>query len=93
MPPLPEAPVQAFSKVHTCAICTRQIERQECHRNRYGEYICKICQTRGHRYSSKGKIARIKRYLTMALRWLALLGFFALLLSGFYHLIPSVVVP
>jgi hypothetical protein len=31
----------------TCARCGVSVAREDCHRNRYGEYICRPCQAAG----------------------------------------------
>jgi hypothetical protein len=30
-----------------CSACAATVERKDCHRNRYGEYICRKCRTAG----------------------------------------------
>jgi len=34
-----------------CFACKASVEREGCHKNRYGEYICKICMAAGIRFS------------------------------------------
>lgn len=33
-----------------CSACGTRIERRECHKNRYGEYICRHCQAAGIKF-------------------------------------------
>ena len=69
-----------------CAICAREVTRQDCHRNRYKEYICRTCQAKGHKFSVHNRLARTKRRVTTGLRWLAWTAFFALILGSIYAL-------
>jgi hypothetical protein len=34
-----------------CFSCGASVLRQDCHKNRYGEYICRTCQSSGIRFS------------------------------------------
>jgi hypothetical protein len=31
----------------TCFVCSNTVERADCHKNRYGKYICRKCQSAG----------------------------------------------
>ncbi len=35
----------------TCSACNSVVSRQACHRNRYEEYICHVCQAKGTRFT------------------------------------------
>ena len=43
----------ATSKV--CSSCRLVVARTDCHRNRYGEYICRACQASGVRFTRRRK--------------------------------------
>lgn len=38
-------------RLKVCVGCKKEVPRQDCHRNRYGEYICKDCQAAGLKYT------------------------------------------
>lgn len=65
-----------------CAGCGIEVARQDCHRNRYGEYICRSCQQTGFRYTKQKKrqylLVRITRYALLGLAFIALAGALAL---------------
>jgi len=37
--------------LNVCSACKASVKREDCHKNRYGEYICKICIADGVRFS------------------------------------------
>jgi hypothetical protein len=41
----------ATSKV--CSSCRLVVARSDCHKNRYGEYICRACQASGVRFTRR----------------------------------------
>ncbi len=68
-------------RLRACAACGAMVSRQDCHRNRYGEYICRTCQSAGVKHTLRGTLN--KRGKAWALRLLnavifAALGFLAL---------------
>lgn len=42
-----------------CSACGATIERKDCHRNRYSEYICRECHAAGKKFTREGQ----RRYL------------------------------
>lgn len=38
-----------------CSACGTLVPRKECHRNRYAEYICRACQTKGIKFTRHGR--------------------------------------
>jgi hypothetical protein len=36
-----------------CFSCGASVLRQDCHKNRYGEYVCRACQASGVRFSKR----------------------------------------
>ena len=41
-----------------CVACGTLVTRKDCHRNRYGEYICRSCQAAGIKHSVKGPLRK-----------------------------------
>lgn len=38
-----------------CSACSSTIERKDCHKNRYSEYICRRCQAAGTKFTPAGQ--------------------------------------
>lgn len=61
-----------------CAGCGIEVARKDCHRNRYGDYICRTCQAGGFRFTKEKKrrhlLAKVIRYVLMGLVGIALAG-------------------
>lgn len=49
------------SALRHCACCGAEVVRRDCHKNRYGEYICKSCQAAGKRCSRRYQILGLWR--------------------------------
>src|SRR5512133_3886931 len=68
----------ATSKV--CSACDATVERKKCHKNRYGEYICRSCLAGGTRFTRWGRLKHFVRWalpvllLTIAISFIALLA-------------------
>ena len=43
-----------------CSGCGVTVARRDCHKNRYGEYLCRTCQAAGMRFS---RTAPLRRWL------------------------------
>lgn len=39
-----------------CAACGTSVARQDCHKNRFGEYICRNCQAAGIRFTRQSRV-------------------------------------
>ena len=52
-----------------CTACGATVQRRECHKNRYSEYICRNCQSDGIRFTWR---ARCKFYRDLSLPLLIL---------------------
>lgn len=77
-----------------CSSCGTTVAREECHKNRYGEYICRSCQERGIRFTPRRKARHVVRQsLRTSLRWLAYLAIAALVVGGFYLVIDRMANP
>jgi hypothetical protein len=44
-----------------CSSCSATIERKDCHKNRYSEYICRKCQAAGTKFTPEGQRRYVKR--------------------------------
>lgn len=53
----------------TCDACLARIARQDCHRNRHGEYICRSCQAAGVKVVNRSRILRGSRGIWRQLTW------------------------
>ena len=68
-----------------CAGCGTEVARRDCHRNRYGEYICRRCQEAGIRSTRHRQIKRLfSRMLKYGLLGLACLALAGLLVAATY---------
>jgi len=63
-----------------CAFCDRIVARKDCHRNRYGEYVCLECQKKGLRWSSRRRFVKVAKKL---LRY-ALIGLIGVSVAAVY---------
>lgn len=48
-------------RLRTCAACGATVPRQDCHRNRYGEYLCRACQKAGVKRTLRGTLQKNAR--------------------------------
>lgn len=39
-----------------CSSCAASVERQDCHKNRYSQYICRKCQTAGIKFTGRQRL-------------------------------------
>jgi len=46
---------------YRCVFCGNVVSRRDCHRNRYGEYVCLACFAQGKRWSAKTLLQRAMR--------------------------------
>lgn len=64
-----------------CSSCRIAVLRKDCHRNRYGDYICRACQSAGVRHSLRARVRHgLRRSLQTA--WIALALVLLVLLLG-----------
>ena len=61
-----------------CSACAATVERKDCHRNRYGEYICRKCRTAGIKFTWQRRLRH--RTKLMARKYLPVLPVAALAL-------------
>lgn len=63
-----------------CSACSTTIERKDCHKNRYSEYICRKCHATGIKFTSEGQRRYVMRrarpviLLRLAIAGMALLA-------------------
>jgi hypothetical protein len=51
------------SNMRICTICGARVRREDCHRNRYHEYICHTCRaTRRQPATTKRILGRLRRH-------------------------------
>ena len=48
----------AWQTLEPCIFCGSKAPRLECHRNRYGEFICRRCSAEGKRWSRRRVVQR-----------------------------------
>ena len=66
-----------------CSACETTVERHLCHKNRYGEYICRQCQLAGIKFTWPGRWRYLKKW---ALPALLVFGVIAALFMGVLYL-------
>src|SRR5512133_3216109 len=44
-----------------CSACGTSVARGDCHKNRYGEYICRECQSAGIKFVRRGPPSNVMR--------------------------------
>ncbi len=59
-------PARDPEKMLPCSACGNTVSRVDCHKNRFGEYICRECQEAGIKATSKQKYTY---YLRRAAHW------------------------
>jgi hypothetical protein len=53
-----------------CSACGATVDRRDCHKNRYGEYICRKCASAGIKFTRRRRLrlrtqAKLRKYLPM----------------------------
>jgi hypothetical protein len=56
-----------MSKV--CATCGTHVEREDCHKNRFGEYICRNCQEAGIKFTWKQRLRQLTKTTVRRIVW------------------------
>ena len=49
-----------------CSSCGAQVQRKDCHKNRFNEYICRACQSRGVKFTWRPRLRRVAGVLLSA---------------------------
>src|SRR5262245_8830084 len=44
-----------------CVFCGQLVARKDCHKNRYGEYICRGCQKKGKRWTHQSRFLNVSK--------------------------------
>ena len=47
----------------TCFACSISVDRKDCHKNRYDEYICRKCQSAGVKITLRRRLLNLKKKL------------------------------
>ncbi len=75
-----------------CSACKAPVLRQNCHRNRYGEFICRACQASGIRFSWLRRLQHAVGKLGLAV-WVFLGAMATLLLLAWLFEVVRVLQP
>lgn len=74
--PLKTCSVYYFQmSTRVCSACGTTVDRKDCHKNRYSEYICRRCQSDGIKFAKRGRRHRL-------LRWAVPLFFTTVITAG-----------
>jgi hypothetical protein len=77
-----------------CAECGAVVARRDCHKNRYGEYLCRACLKAGIRSTARGRARSLtRRAAGTGLRWLVYAGLALLLVGGFWVILDHMANP
>ena len=72
-----------------CSVCGTAVRRRDCHKNRYGEYICRPCQANGVRFTPRRQLIHGgKKWLLRFVGLLLLTGVLALFFWWLGQLFP-----
>ena len=52
-----------------CSTCRAEVARQDCHKNRFGEYICSNCQAAGVKASRFRIMRHVSKKLLRKVLW------------------------
>ena len=61
------APSLAPNAYRTCNACGAKVHREEVHKNRYGQYICKACRSDGVRAVGRHRLGHLVQRMPTAL--------------------------
>ena len=68
-----------------CFKCDAMVARTDCHKNRFGEYVCRSCQAAGVKASWVQRMRQMsKKMLRQVLLWLAGAGLAAIFVWLFF---------
>jgi hypothetical protein len=75
-----------------CSACGAVVQRKDCHKNRYGEYICRECQAKGVLFTPRRRLLRDgKKWLIRFLLMLVATGAVTLFFWWIGQLFPVTV--
>lgn len=78
-------PSPATEQKKSCAGCSQLVVRTDCHRNRYGEYICTGCQARGIRFTWPNRLLSHLRRISLVLFIVAITSAVAMLVLWLFY--------
>ena len=71
-----------------CAACGATVDRKDCHKNRYAEYICRNCSSAGIKFTWRRRLwCRARLKLRKLLRLLPVAGLVLLLVWVSYEVL------
>ena len=87
--PLPETSgaMALLQTMRVCTGCGTKVARQDCHRNRYGEYICRPCQAAGFKFGWRQGLRHRFQYVFRQYALWAAYVLLGLLAVGAFYLI------
>lgn len=53
----------------TCSGCGATVSRRDCHKNRYGEYLCRSCQASGMKFTRTKQLRHWAGHTPAILMW------------------------
>ena len=78
-------PNLAADQKRACAGCRLLVAREQCHRNRYSEYICKSCQAKGIRFTWPNRLRDYSRRSIVTLTVIAICGAIGMLILWLFY--------
>lgn len=81
---LPDPPNEEQHRTRHCATCASVVDRKNCHRNRFGEHICRQCQARGIRFSPRYRTEIARRRVRTIGSWVIWLLLLVGAVIGYY---------
>ena len=67
--------------VRVCSACAATVERKNCHKNRYSQYICRQCQEAGVKYTQRKRQGSAGRRRSVV-KWALTAFFLGLVIAG-----------
>jgi hypothetical protein len=75
-----------------CSACGTTVARQDCHKNRYAEYVCRSCQEAGIKFTRAGRLRYwTKGPLRKVARGLVYVGLTLLVMGALYVVLDKMV--
>ena len=78
-------PNLAADQKKLCAGCRSWVLRDDCHRNRYNEYICKSCQAKGIRFTWGNRLREYSRRSAVTLSIVAIASAVGMLILWIFY--------
>lgn len=78
-------PSLAAEQKRVCAGCRSLVLRDDCHRNRYHEYICKSCQANGIRFTWRNRLREYSRRSALTISIVAIASAVGMLILWIFY--------